>query len=203
MIGYNMFAYCNNNPVMYFDPIGHAPKWLENIGNYLNRIFNIYTQQQTTNDMIRQKQIEMAENLIEDCQRFNLQNTDENSVLESHFFSAYKGKLVIRIIDSNVGFSFGVIFLGTENCSAIDIRHEYGHTVQFESYGTIGYIYAVAIPSVTNYWIDYYNRLPYDYYSYPWEKEADIFGELNRSISNPLPKEKYDQLYNFMSMFGW
>ena len=25
--GLNLYAYCNNNPVMYVDPTGHAPKW--------------------------------------------------------------------------------------------------------------------------------------------------------------------------------
>ena len=27
IIGHNMFAYCGNNPVMRFDPSGHAPEW--------------------------------------------------------------------------------------------------------------------------------------------------------------------------------
>ncbi len=26
--GLNLYAYCNNNPVMYVDPTGHMPKWL-------------------------------------------------------------------------------------------------------------------------------------------------------------------------------
>jgi len=26
---YNLFAYCSNNPVMYSDPTGHMPEWLE------------------------------------------------------------------------------------------------------------------------------------------------------------------------------
>ena len=28
LIGYNMYAYCENNPVMYIDPDGTMPKWL-------------------------------------------------------------------------------------------------------------------------------------------------------------------------------
>ena len=27
--GLNLYAYCNNNPVMYSDPDGHSPKWLD------------------------------------------------------------------------------------------------------------------------------------------------------------------------------
>ena len=29
--GLNLYAYCLNNPIMYVDPTGHAPKWLENL----------------------------------------------------------------------------------------------------------------------------------------------------------------------------
>ena len=27
--GLNLYAYCNNNPVMHFDGDGHMPKWLK------------------------------------------------------------------------------------------------------------------------------------------------------------------------------
>ncbi len=29
LVSYNLFAYCNNNPVMYSDPTGHMPNWLK------------------------------------------------------------------------------------------------------------------------------------------------------------------------------
>ena len=29
LVGYNMYAYCENNPVLYIDPTGNAPKWLK------------------------------------------------------------------------------------------------------------------------------------------------------------------------------
>ena len=31
LIGYNMYTYCNNNPVMYVDYYGELPQWLENL----------------------------------------------------------------------------------------------------------------------------------------------------------------------------
>ena len=38
LLGYNMFAYCGNNPVMYTDPSGHIPEWIKtaiDIGLYI------------------------------------------------------------------------------------------------------------------------------------------------------------------------
>ena len=29
--GFNLYAYCNNNPIMYADPSGHMPEWLKNV----------------------------------------------------------------------------------------------------------------------------------------------------------------------------
>ena len=29
--GYNLYTYCNNNPVMYSDPEGHLPRWTKNL----------------------------------------------------------------------------------------------------------------------------------------------------------------------------
>ena len=34
--GYNMFAYCFNNPVNMFDDSGHWPKWIKDVANWVN-----------------------------------------------------------------------------------------------------------------------------------------------------------------------
>lgn len=31
LTGYNMYAYCNNNPVMNVDPTGEIPQWIEDL----------------------------------------------------------------------------------------------------------------------------------------------------------------------------
>ena len=46
--------------------------------------------------------------------------------------------------------------------------------------GTMGYVVCVAIPSVSCNLLDRMNLLPYDYYSSPWEYEADKYGGVNR-----------------------
>ncbi len=33
LVGYNMFAYCNNNPITYADPSGHRPIWEKRYGS--------------------------------------------------------------------------------------------------------------------------------------------------------------------------
>ena len=39
MLGNNMFAYCNNNPVMFVDPTGEWPKWIKNIASKISSFF--------------------------------------------------------------------------------------------------------------------------------------------------------------------
>jgi len=36
ILGYNMFAYCMNNPVNMSDPTGSWPKWIETVANWVN-----------------------------------------------------------------------------------------------------------------------------------------------------------------------
>ena len=56
------------------------------------------------------------------------------------------------------------------------VKHEYGHTVQFEQLGLWKYLKQVGIPSVTGYLLG--DELPYDYYTAPWEAEADMYGDV-------------------------
>ena len=38
--GFNLYAYCNNDPVNMSDPDGHLPKWLSDIGNKIKSAWN-------------------------------------------------------------------------------------------------------------------------------------------------------------------
>ena len=37
ILGYNLFAYCMNNPVNMSDPTGNRPKWIEKAANWVNK----------------------------------------------------------------------------------------------------------------------------------------------------------------------
>ncbi len=52
LMGYNMFAYCNNNPVIYADPTGHRPIWERKYGGvtmYTDTVTSSYSKQPTSN----------------------------------------------------------------------------------------------------------------------------------------------------------
>lgn len=40
LMGYNMFAYCNNNPVNLYDDSGALPKWMEDIGKGAKKLWD-------------------------------------------------------------------------------------------------------------------------------------------------------------------
>ena len=94
--GYNLFAYCMNNPVNMFDSSGHWPQWLNDVVNWVN------------NNII-QPIVNFAEDVVEDFTNFDLNNQSEEKVLQSNYFSFDKGVLVIRTNGNRSG-SFGVIF---------------------------------------------------------------------------------------------
>jgi len=117
-----------------------------------------------------------------DRQRFNLQNTSEAAVLESSYFSGYRGKLVVRMAGfGGRSFSLGVLFikpgLNKDNPSDINIvKHEYGHAVQLAQLGLVRYIRRIAIPSATS------KVTGNAYYDQPWEVSADIFGKVDPKV---------------------
>ena len=62
------------------------------------------------------------------------------------------------------------------------IRHEYGHFLQLQNKGYLAYTFEVAIPSFTGSILYKMGRLPFNYYSQPWEYEADQLGGVNRGV---------------------
>ena len=196
ILSYNLFAYCSNNPVMYSDPTGHGffdwvkDKWEEtkkNVSDAWNSakgaVGNAYNKvKKTATDVYDY-----------------VTNDSEQVVLNAKHVAFYKGKLVIKLPIGTNAASFGVIFLGDDvanRSDAIDtVKHEYGHAVQFDRMGIIDYTTKVAIPSVTCNLLDRANKLPYDYYSSPWEYGADRNGGVNRGNYEPWA-DTVNNVYN-------
>ena len=168
--GYNMFAYCFNNPVNMTDSSGHWPQWIKDAVDWVN-------------DKVIQPVVNFVKDIAEDINNFDSNNESEEKVLESNYFSSYKGVLVIRTNGDRSG-SFGAIFLTSETNNRSNpedvIRHEYGHTKQLEQLGIVNYALCIGLPS----WQQWGTG---EYYSKPWEITADIYGGVqsrNHSQSN-------------------
>ena len=105
-----------------------------------------------------------------------LTNEDEQTVLEAEHLAFYKGVPVVKVTGSS-SFSLGIIFMGDEGDENL-LKHEYGHTKQLASLGFGDYLSYVVLPSVSCYWGTTWGFLPPEnYYSYPWEYQADQLGD--------------------------
>ena len=118
---------------------------------------------------------------MQDFKNYDINNESEEKVLQSKYFSAYKGVPVVRINGDRSG-SFGMIFLTRKTNSMKNaedtIRHEYGHTKQLQQLGVLGYAMCIGLPS----WQKWGSG---EYYSKPWEITADIYGGVS---PGPIPK---------------
>lgn len=198
-LGYNMFAYCENNPVNSQDGNGtmmcaaYDPEigWLPDT--------TINPEKKTCLKLLVDLAYSVAAAVYEDFKNFSYENDDESVVLSSHFFSAYKGEVVVHLPIGANAFSFGFMVIGNNVATrpdAVDvIKHEYGHTVQFNDYGIVKYTIFVAVPSIAGNLIDRAGLLPIDYYAQPWEHQANIYG--SAFAGRVSEARKYSEWYNF------
>ena len=187
--GYNMFSYCFNNPINMVDSSGNWPEWIENAISWVN-------------ENIIQPSVKFVENIVEDINNYDTNNQSEEVVFSSNYFSNYKGILVIKTHFSS-SFSFGFIGLSTLQQQTNVLKHEYGHAIQMKNMGIGNYTINVAIPSITINILDRNEKLPYDYYTYPWEAEANKLGgaTLSQSYKPPLPQGGYNSYWDLIKLF--
>ncbi len=125
--------------------------------------------------------------LLTDIKNFNLNNKSEKVVLESNYFSAYRGKFVLRTRFKRSG-SLGVLFISkhvnTKKFPEDEIRHEYGHTKQLKYLGIMKYILCIGIPSFKEWGSDR------EYYRRPWEITADMYGDVVSRAYSDKYKER-------------
>ena len=169
--GYNMYAYCNNNPAMGTDPTGEF---------FFNFIISIVSYAVMAVATLFDEDIRNDMNNI----GWNPFNDDETTVIDSKKVSFYKGAPVFRgDYPDGRSFSFGALFLdnGLSNANTSSngdppeetVKHEWGHTIQLGLLGPINYGLGIGIPSCFG-----WSRK--DYYDRPWEVTADLFGGVQR-----------------------
>ncbi len=182
ILSYNMFAYCLNNPVGMRDGAGYRPVW--EVGPGGPRMctdvgtggYEETEEVGTETTSLTGKCIEFIKHIFEDAKNFNIHNTDEDVVLSSHFFSAYKGVLVVRT-DERSG-TMDIMFLSKSETAPEGtreaVKHERAHHSQLERLGHFKYIIFIVIPSY-NQW-----GIQNGYFRNPWEAGADAVAGIHR-----------------------
>ena len=203
--GLNLYAYCNNNPVMYSDPSGNFPilatfaiillsgvivHAVTSAGGYVGSAVASIWDEDIRDDM----------NAI----GWNPFNSNEDLVLKSTKVSFYKGSFVVRHDMFGNGSSAGIlgmIWLNHKATDATTVKHEWGHNVQELLFGEVITLVFFALPSVINHQYGSYryakSRTAQEraYYSKYWERSADFFGGVNRG--------NYDSFWSWGTFIPW
>lgn len=112
---------------------------------------------------------------------YNPFNKNAEAAVKSQKISFYQGAAVIRFQNNFLSsFSFGSIFL-ERGSSVTTLKHEWGHIVQFGLLGVVGYTGLIAVPSIIcNLLSRKFKFFSDNYYKFPWESTADMFGGVRR-----------------------
>ena len=162
-----MLVYCGNNPVMFIDPKGLCTRC------YTCGILHACDDEWCINKykgFVYRREVAVLRNET----------------------NMYYGVPVVRVpIEKKYGFTFDVIYLG-KNVDASEggielLRHEYGHILQQEELGRLGYITFIVVPSVLAF-ISSAN-LPMEYTDFPTEYVADLLANVSREGHNYIMQE--------------
>ena len=197
LLGFNMFAYCNNNPINGCDPSGtsYICNYTGSEDFFFATLMHIgfggggggsagsFGNGTAAADFIKK---------VRDI----VGNTSEQKVQEdlaSKGIAFYKGVPVLSADwMGSAALSFGIIIIGRDRVPspsfADTLNHEYGHVIHFAMVGPIDYFTTTAIPSLVGAAISgngsSFQRFVRDnYYNLPWERTADYFGGVNRGYA--------------------
>ena len=194
LLGNNMFAYCGNDPVNKADPTGCAFVNIDwDFDGLPNSLFPEFGAGFAGGNAV------VAATKSDPVYQY-ITNTNEQTVINAKYFAFYKGKLAIKLPIKNNAAFYGCMFIGNDVTDETTIRHEYGHSLQWEKRGGLLYTCNIAIPSVIGNIVDRFDKLAYDYYTSPWEAEADQLGGVERQIVGDPWTEEYNSLWAFIKM---
>ena len=202
--GTNLYAYCCNNPVMFYDPMGtgRIKNFFKKLGKViLGAVLYAVGASLAVSTLplalipgggfITQAGVSlaayggfMAASAFDDTINADMQaigwnpfNTNEIAVVESEKVSFYKGVPVIRIngFEGSSGTFLG-IFLNRDVYDGETLQHEWGHTIQQGIIGPLRFGITIAITSPSKLGERKWPSKKYRYRDRPWEITADIFG---------------------------
>lgn len=91
--------------------------------------------------------------------------------------SEYNGCIVRRSVYLRGGISLGKYIIVNQWFREVDIKHEYGHSVQSRYLGWL-YLVVVGLPSLLHAWLCKCKK--HSYYEFPIERWANKLGGVNR-----------------------
>lgn len=141
VLGTNVFAYCNNNPVMYVDPTGEALEIIDLIKTILNAIKNIVYTIKGLNRSIREFLDDGALTISKDFNEYNtasisinLEHTKGTNMFSDvllYFYDRYADELFTTLTEIVLDKFYTKIkreFLFTDECVKNEIQeHVYGY----------------------------------------------------------------------------
>ena len=193
MLSYNMFAYCNNNPVMYTDHLGDVPGLLILAAILLFATPVGGTAAQTTVSIVSYAGMAMSSIWDKDIRadmnaiKWNPFNSNEDVVLSSNKVSFYKG-VPVFLKDQGRSGSFYAISLN-KNRTTIELKHERGHNWQAMMMGVANYGLLIGVPS-------FFELSERSYYSRPWEISAEQLG----NTGNLYPQKDINRGYWYLAV---
>ena len=176
----NLYTYCVNNPIRYSDESGFAyfdrMEFALQVGGLVMRAITLSVE---CGKGFISGTLTM-DDIMSDITNYSKWNTDFGKVQEANLFSSYNGFIVV-IVDAPAAYSYGsTLYLRKEERPDI-IKHEYGHALQEQILGAVGYTFGIAVQSVSYNKVHEKQNLPESiYYSMPWEITADLFGGVKR-----------------------
>jgi len=200
LLGNNMFAYCNNNPLNFVDSGGRIPRELSISPFAICSDGGGGGFRSAGGACIPVNYTDIGPNSPWSF----VFNDDEYKVIKAEKFAFYKGQLVIKQdwgITEGCSFSFIIMFLHKQETDINTVKHEYGHFLQLKKYGLLKYTASVAVPSVIFNKIDSKHPLPWGYYNSPWEYESDHLADVTRKEHTELARRVSDVYSRIIGLY--
>lgn len=189
----NLYAYCGNDPVNKYDPTGHFPWLIFAAVMLFTPVGGTITQAAvSTLGYVAAAGWALGDLFFNEgkgawsdmCSiNWNPFNTDENKVMNSKYFSFYKGVPVFQISGMGGSMSLGLIFFDKSQGVEV-LKHERGHNTQLMSMGLGNFLIQIGIPSV---WKNGDET--------PWELSASMLG--GSTLANGYSEDQKREAYNY------